>query len=92
MSILVNAEKVVRAQEILDYINNDKRPQSENEVERRDKFTTILAGANVDPKSKGALQFVYEKLGGLVRSESEQKAHDVKVAPLRAKSRRKKAE
>lgn len=83
--IFVNSEKKLRAQYILDLIVGVKRPQDDNEVERREKFTGILSEAKVDPKSKDALQFTYEKLGGLIRTSEEQKAFEEKVKESKKK-------
>ena len=81
---LVNEEKVKRAQGIVELLGRPYRNEDEREV--KEKFSKLLADAKVDPED--ALLFVYEKLGGLVRTEAEEKAHEAKVAEIKAKKKK----
>lgn len=82
--ILVNEDKVTRANEILNFVTGRRQPKDEGEAERKVRFTQHLAEAGVDlSDTEAALRFVYEKLGGLVRTEIEQVEFEEKVAPLK---------
>lgn len=70
--IFVNQDKFKRAQDIVALFGN-KPPKTEEETRVRARFADLLATNGIKPESKDALQFVYEKLGGLVRTEEEQK-------------------
>lgn len=86
--ILVNADKVARAKDILDLVTGKRIPRDEGEGDRKDKFAQFLAEADVNPKGEDALQFVYEKLGGLVRTPSEQEDADEAADEARKKNKR----
>jgi hypothetical protein len=77
--IYVNQEKLKRAQEILGFITGKLVPQSDIEVERKQRFHAHLTAAKIPVDDKKALEFVYEKLGGLVRTEEEQASFVEKV-------------
>lgn len=68
--IFVNKEKEARAKEILGLIEGSVVPQNELEIERKSRFTQLLKTEKV--KAGEELEFIYKKLGGLVRSEAEQ--------------------
>lgn len=87
--IFVNQEKVARAKEILAFITREKTPLTEEQVSSMERWSRHLSASNVDPKSEEAVEFVYSKLGGLVRTEAEQRKFLDKVAGLR---KRKKSE
>mgnify|MGYP001602935831 CR=1 FL=1 len=86
--ILVNREKVERATEILALVTGKKVAKNSGEEERRDRFTAVLAEKEIKPNSKGALQAVYEILGGLVRTPEEQEAADENAADIRKKNKK----
>ena len=86
--ILVNREKAERASEILALITGKKTAKNSGEEERRDRFTAVLAEKDINPKSKDALQAVYEILGGLVRTPEEQEAADENAADVRKKNKK----
>mgnify|MGYP001563053322 CR=1 FL=1 len=87
---LVNDEKVRRAKDILDLLQREGKDDGERE--QKNKFAALLSSANLDPKSEEALRFVYEKLGGLMRTEAEQQAAEEKKAAIKEKGRRRKVE
>lgn len=78
---MVNDEKVNRAKGIIALLSNNAK--TEEEAVLKSKFGALLAEAKLKPESAKALEFVYVKLGGLVRTEAEQKAAAVKKAALR---------
>lgn len=88
MNILVNKVKEERAKDILALVLGTRVPKNDGEADRRDKFTAFLAEGNVDPKKPEAVQFVYEKLGGLVRTESEQKEADKRKQEMQLKAKK----
>ena len=79
MSIFVNKEKLDRAKEIIAFVLGKKVQRDENEIERTNKFSKLLTEAKIKADSEEAVAFVYEKLGGLVRTETEQKVFKKKV-------------
>ena len=84
--ILVNPEKENRAQAILEVLGRSSKNDDEQEV--KNKFSKLFADAGLEPKGDKALVFIYEKLGGLVRSEAEQKEHEEKVEALKSKKKK----
>lgn len=85
--VFVNPEKLHRAQRIQELVAGKKAPKDGAESDLKDRFTGHLADADVEPKGKGALQFIYEKLGGLVRTPGEQQAADDDAKAAKRKSR-----
>lgn len=83
MAVLVNTDKVQRAQSIIALLG--RQPKTPDEVDTKNKFTAILNSEGVQLTDETVLQFIYEKLGGLVRTEEEQREFEVKVAPLKKK-------
>ena len=72
---LVNDDKVRRAKDILALLA--RNPKDDDEREQKQRYEFLISEADVKENDK--LQFVYEKLGGLVRTEQEQKvAEEVK--------------
>lgn len=84
MSVLVNTEKAARAQTIVGFLTGTPAKTSEDQ-ELAQRFASILTAEKVDPKSKEAVEFVYVKLGGLVRSEVEHKKMEEKKAAIKSK-------
>lgn len=73
--IYVNLQKKARAEEIVAFVTGAKATKSEDEAERKSKFAALLENeGKIDAKDDGdaAVQFVYEKLGGLLRTQEEQ--------------------
>jgi hypothetical protein len=85
--IYVNNDKLKRANEILGLINGTLVPQSDIEIERKSRFAAHLAAAKIKADSEGAVEFIYAKLGGLIRSEAEQATF---VEKVKAAAKRKK--
>ena len=48
-----------------------------------------MADAKLKPDDKGALEFVYTKLGGLLRTEAEEKKVQENVKALKEKRKKK---
>lgn len=76
--VLVSFEKKVRAEAILNLVLGGKIPSTTGELAQKDKFSKLLAENDIDAKSAKALVFIYEKIGGLVRSPEEQAKADTK--------------
>lgn len=80
--VLVNKDKAKRATDIIDLLG--RAPKSEDEGETKTKFTALLKDSDVDVKDKDtAIQFVYEKLGGLIRTVEQDKKIKEKVAKVK---------
>lgn len=79
MTIFVNKEKLDRAKEIIAFVLGKKVQRDDNEMERTNKFSKLLTESKIKADSEEAIAFVYEKLGGLVRTETEQKVFEKKV-------------
>lgn len=86
--IFVNSDKVSRAKDIVALITGKRVPLDQGEADRKDKFAGFMAAADIDPKSEGAMQFIYEKLGGLVRTVREQEVADEQAAEAKAKGKK----
>ena len=86
MSIFVNKEKLDRAKEIIAFVLGKKVQRDENEIERTNKFSKLLNEAKIKADSEEAIAFVYEKLGGLVRTETEQKVLKRKLLTVKSKT------
>ena len=74
---LTNEDKVRRAKDILDLLARGAKDQDEADLKTR--WMALIEGV----KEENLLQFVYEKMGGLVRTEIEQKAHEEKVEKIK---------
>ncbi len=86
---LINNDKKARAEEIVALVSGKKVPQSENESERKEHFAKILSVEGIDIKSVEAVEFVYEKLGGLALTEEENKKHQKRVAEAKGTKKKK---
>lgn len=89
-TVFVNREKLERAKGILELVSGKRVPRTDGEAEQKERFAAIFADNDQDPKHKDALRFVYETLGGLVRTESEQKDADEAAATARERFSRNK--
>lgn len=76
MDVLVNTDKLDRAKNIADLVSGKLSPRTEEELERKNHFTQLLADGKIDLDNKDLVKIVYVKLGGLVRTEAEQKVAD----------------
>ena len=90
--VFVNAEKKQRAEALLALVLGKVVPKDAIQDDQKTKFAGFLAEAKVDPKGPDALEFLYTKLGGLVRTPEEQKKAEAKKAEAQAKARKRKVE
>ena len=82
--VYVTPDKLKRAQDIVAIMNRD--PKSDEEREQNQKYGALMNAAGVKIDGKDAVQFVYEKiLGGLVRTQQEQKVANAKKEEIRKK-------
>lgn len=86
--IFVNQEKYKRAVAIVDVLS--RQAKNTEEAELKEKFTRILSEAKVDSEGDEAVKFVYETLGGLIRTTDEQE--EVEETKKRAGKKGKKDE
>jgi len=89
MIFFENQDKLQRAQEILGFFGT-KPPKTEEEIRMKARFAELLATSSIKPDDKNALQFVYEKLGGLVRTEKEHAEAEAKKEEIKKRGRPKK--
>jgi hypothetical protein len=72
--VLVNEEKAKRAKGIVALVLGKAVAKTEAEEDNQRKFSAMADAEGVDKEdSETLVQFVYEKLGGLVRTEAEEK-------------------
>lgn len=75
--VFVNPIKEKEARTIVNHLTGDKKFGAEQEYEMSQaiNFAQMMEEAKVDIKKKPeeAVEFVYEKLGGLIRTEAEQR-------------------
>lgn len=87
MEVFVNQNKHDRAKEVMDLISGEIAATDNGQAARADHFSKLMSDAKVD--TKDGLKFVYEKMGGLIRTEVEQKKADAakKVAQKKGKKK-----
>ena len=91
--IFVNQHKLDRSKEIINLINGDMVAVDSGQGDRAQRFHKMLNEAKIDLKEKDkAIQFVYEKLGGLMRTEEQQKKADVIKKEAQKKGKKKQIE
>lgn len=90
--IFVNSNKFERATEIVALVSGKRVPRKPVEAERKQHWSEIMAESDVNPKAESAVRFVYEKLGGLVRTRDEQAEADRKAAEARKQNKKRKIE
>lgn len=90
--IFVNKEKYNRAKDIILLVTGKRAPHEASEIEKKDRYTDLLATRGVKATDANAVQAVYEILGGLVRTPEEQAAADKAAAAARAKFKRRRVE
>jgi|TARA_Y100000310_G_scaffold280166_1_gene299691 hypothetical protein len=82
--IHVNKQKLERAKVIVELVLGDRVPQDSMEQERQERFTAHIREnkdlkMTKDAKDREAMvHFVYVLLGGLVRTEEQQKKAEIK--------------
>ena len=82
--IFANLPKLHRAQNILDVLRNGSKTEEEKTLGAR--FTELLAEAKLDIKDEEeCVEFIYEKLGGLIQTEEEVKEVKAKSENLSRK-------
>lgn len=70
--ILVNREKEKRAEEIYILVSGKKVPKTDFDVSLKERHTELLNEAKVKITDKeSSVQFIYEKLGGLVQTAEQ---------------------
>ena len=74
MNVLVNPTKKQRAEEIVALLSRASKNTEEQTL--KDKFGALIADDKV--KETDRVEYVYEKLGGLIRTEVEHKAAEKK--------------
>ena len=78
MNVLVNEKKAKRAKDIVDVLGRD--PKTEEETALKATFSKLVKEEEV--ADKDVLEFIYTKLGGLVRTEVEHKKAETKSKKL----------
>jgi hypothetical protein len=86
-NVLVNEDKVTRAKEIFALVSGATAPRNQTEVERKLLWERHLISGSIGlDDGDAAVEFIYEKLGGLVRSPEDQaKAERRKAEAKKAK-------
>lgn len=74
--VFVNLIKKERAEKIYAFLNGSEIAKDKVEADLADRFAKLCAEAKVD--EKGKLEFIYVKLGGLVRTEEQQRVAEAK--------------
>ena len=88
--VYVNDIKKRRAEEIYGYITGDKTAVDSTEVERATRFGKYLNDQKIDVKKKDeALKAIYLRMGGLMRTETEQKAVEANKRKIATRKGRK---
>jgi hypothetical protein len=90
--VLVNGNKVTRAKNIVELVSGRRTPLDQSEAELKERWSRHFANGEHDPKATTAVQFVYEKLGGLVRTKTEQEEADVNAADAKRQMKKRKIE
>lgn len=87
-TIFVNLEKKERAEIIVGLLTGKIFPKNPDEVERIAHYSRIASEGKVDLKSPSAITFFYEKLGGLLRTEEEEKVAKEKKVEAQKKGKK----
>ena len=78
---MVDDKKKLRAENIVELLGRE--PKDEEEENLKKTFTPLVEAEGVE--GADAVEFVYVKLGGLVRTEAEQKKAVIKEKETKAK-------
>jgi hypothetical protein len=89
--VFVDRPKYDRAVSIVAAVNN-ANPRTAEAIEYKSKFSALMAEADVDPKSPEAVEFVYDKLGGLIRTHEEHEVAEETKEKIKTKGKSKKGE
>ena len=84
-NVLVNEKKVLRAKEIIDLLSGVAK--NEEEARTKERWQIMVDEAKV--KQADYLEFIYDKLGGLIRTPAEQKIAESKAKEMKAKYNKK---
>lgn len=78
--VYVNKVKEGRVKQIVSWLIDGVSTKSESEAKLKDKFADLIAAEKEKVAEKDYKEYVYVKLGGLIRTNKEQKDHDAEVA------------
>ena len=85
-NVLVDSEKRIRAEHIVALING-RAVKNEEEANLKNKYGGLVANAKVDKED--VLEYVYSTLlGGLVRTDAEQKVVEEKVEEIKKEGKK----
>lgn len=88
-TIFVNEGKKGRSQEIFDLVSGKLVPRNADEIQRLEHYSRILNANKVDLKKETeAVTFIYLKLGGLMRTDAEEKVAKEKKVEAQSKGRK----
>jgi hypothetical protein len=88
--VFVSLEKFNRAKDALALVLGNKVPVTPNEVEVANSTSKLLVAGKIDPKdADAAVKFLYEKFGGLIRTEAEEAIAQEKKKEAIAKGKKK---
>lgn len=82
-NVLVDEKKRLRAQEIAALLKRNPRADVEEEAALKEKFSRLVTEAKV--KEEDVIEFIYTKLGGLVRTQAEQKVAEAREKEAKSK-------
>lgn len=80
-NVLVDDKKLKRAEDIAELLTREAR--TDEEITLKEKFVRLVAESKV--KDSDVVEFIYTKLGGLVRTVAEQEAAEAKEKEARQK-------
>jgi len=89
--IMTNRGKEERALDVYDLMVGNRVPASKNEADRAALYARVCSEGKIDIKKKeDTVLFIYEKLGGLVRTEEEEKKAQAKKKQMKVDAKKKK--
>lgn len=77
--VFVNRMKYERAKVIFNLITGKQAPRTQEEAERKEHYIKQLASHDIALDSEEVLPAIYELLGGLIRTEKQQKDFEKEV-------------
>ena len=80
-----NPLKLSRAKDIISLLS--RTTKNDNEEDDKRKFGALLADKKIKPDSEDAITFIYEMLGGLVRTEKEHQAAEQNKKDIKKKKK-----
>lgn len=87
--VFVNPQKYKRAEVIVALVNGTRQAITDQDQERKDKFTRLIQEQGLDLKKDDVIPAVYELLGGLIRTPEEQKEIEVKAVEMQKRGKKK---